>query len=114
MKYLVIISGIVGAALLYLLSSASANTELFSHNYYVLLLMTGVLATGLAGLLASQAWQLRTKLKQKVYGAKLTLRLVTIFSVITILPGMRYRCSFSARALNPGLMCAWKKPWKGD
>jgi PAS domain S-box-containing protein len=88
MKYLVIISGIVGAALLYLLSSASANTELFSHNYYVLLLMTGVLATGLAGLLASQAWQLRTKLKQKVYGAKLTLRLVTIFSVITILPGI--------------------------
>ncbi len=88
MKYLVIISGIIGAALLYLLSSASANTELFSHNYYVLLLMTGVLALGLAGLLASQAWQLRSKLKQQVYGAKLTLRLVTIFSVIAILPGI--------------------------
>ncbi len=88
MKYLVIISGIVGAALLYLLSSASANTELFSHNYYVLLVMTGVLALALAGLLASQAWQLRSKLKQQVYGAKLTFRLVTIFSVIAILPGL--------------------------
>lgn len=88
MKYLVIISGIVGTALLYLLSSASANTDLFSHNYYVLLVMTGVLALGLAGLLASQAWQLRTKLKQQVYGAKLTLRLVTIFSVIAIMPGL--------------------------
>lgn len=88
MKYLVIISGIVGTALLYLLSSASANTDLFSHNYYVLLVMTGVLALGLAGLLASQAWQLRMKLKQKVYGAKLTLRLVTIFSVIAIMPGL--------------------------
>ncbi|ADE10254.1 sensor histidine kinase [Sideroxydans lithotrophicus] len=87
MKYLVIISGIVGAALLYLLSSASANTDLFSHNYYVLLVMTGVLALALAGLVASQIWQLRTKLKKKVYGAKLTLRLVTIFSVIAILPG---------------------------
>jgi PAS domain S-box-containing protein len=87
MKYLVIISGVVGASLLYLLSSASANTELFSHNYYVLLVMTGILALGLAGLLASQAWQLRVKLKQKVYGAKLTLRLVTIFSVIAIMPG---------------------------
>ena len=87
MKYLVIISGVVGASLLYLLSSASANTDLFSHNYYVLLVMTGVLALGLAGLLASQAWQLRTKLKHKVYGAKLTLRLVTIFSVIAIMPG---------------------------
>ncbi len=88
MKFLVIISGVVGAALLYLLSSASANTELFSHNYYVLLVMTGVLALGLAVLLTSQAWQLRSKLKRGVYGAKLTLRLVTIFSVIAILPGL--------------------------
>ncbi len=88
MKYLVIISGIVGAALLYLLSSASANTDLFSHNYYVLLIMTGVLALGLAGLVASQGWQLRAKLKQQVYGARLTLRLVTIFSVIAVLPGI--------------------------
>src|SRR5664279_2863722 len=88
MKYLVIISGIVGAALLYLLSSASANTDLFSHNYYVLLIMTGVLALGLAGLVASQGWQLRAKLKQQVYGARLTLRLVTVFSVIAVLPGI--------------------------
>ena len=49
MKYLVIVSGIVGTALLYLLSSASANTDLFSHNYYVLLVMTGVLALALGG-----------------------------------------------------------------
>lgn len=88
MKYLVIISGLVGASLLYLLSSATANTELFSHNYYVLLVMTGLLALALAGLLVSQAWQLRIKLKQKVYGAKLTSRLVMIFSVIAIMPGI--------------------------
>ena len=87
MKYLVIISGIVGTALLYLLSSASANTDLFSHNYYVLLVMSGLLAMALAGLLASQIWQLRNKLKQRVYGARLTLRLVMIFSVISIMPG---------------------------
>ncbi|MBU0620593.1 MAG: HAMP domain-containing protein [Gammaproteobacteria bacterium] len=88
MKYLVIISGLLGAALLYLLSSASANTDLFSHNYYVLLVMTGALALGLVGLVASQTWQLRSKLKQQVYGAKLTLRLVKIFSVIAIMPGL--------------------------
>lgn len=88
MKYLVIVSGVIGAVLLYLLSSASANTELFSHNYYTLLALTGVLAMGLAVLLLSQAWQLRTKLKHQVYGAKLTLRLVTIFSVIAIVPGL--------------------------
>jgi two-component system, NtrC family, nitrogen regulation sensor histidine kinase NtrY len=88
MKYLVIISSVVGVALLYLLSSASANTDLFSHNYYLLLAVTGVLAVALAGLVASQIWQLHTKLKQRIYGAKLTLRLAMIFSVIAILPGI--------------------------
>jgi nitrogen fixation/metabolism regulation signal transduction histidine kinase len=88
MKYLVIISGIIGAILLYLLSSASANTDLFSHSYSGLLALTGALALGLAGLVASQIWQLRNKLKQKVYGAKLTLRLVRIFAVIAIMPGL--------------------------
>src|SRR5512135_3596438 len=88
MKYLVIISGLIGALLLYLLSSASANTDLFSHNYYVLLLMTGLLALALAGLLVSQAWQLRVKLKRQVFGAKLTLRLVTVLSLVAIIPGL--------------------------
>lgn len=88
MKYWVIVSGIIGVFLLYLLSSASANTDLFSHSYYTLLALTGILAFGLAALVVSQIWQLRIKLKQQVYGAKLTLRLVTIFSLIAIIPGL--------------------------
>lgn len=88
MKYWVIVNGIIGAFLLYLLSSASANTDLFSHSYYTLLALTGMLALGLATLVVSQIWQLRIKLKQQVYGAKLTLRLVTIFSLIAIIPGL--------------------------
>lgn len=88
MKYWVIISGIIGTFLLYLLSSASANTDLFSHSYYTLLALTGLLALGLATLVISQIWQLRVKLKQQVYGAKLTLRLVTFFSLIAIIPGL--------------------------
>jgi PAS domain S-box-containing protein len=88
MKYWVIISGITGAFLLYLLSSASANTDLFSHSYYTLLALTAMLALGLVALVISQIWQLRIKLKQRVYGAKLTLRLVTIFSLIAIIPGL--------------------------
>lgn len=88
MKYLIIICGLIGSGLLYLLSSASANTALFSHNYSSLLLLTGVLALGLCVLVGYQLLQLRFKLKNQVFGAKLMLRLTVFFSMIAILPGL--------------------------
>lgn len=88
MKYLIILSVIAGTALLYLLSSNSVNTEVFSMNYYSLLAMMGLLATGLLGLVGYQIWRLREKLKNKVFGAKLTLRLVLFFTLIAVLPGI--------------------------
>jgi len=88
MKYLIIICGVAGVALLYLLSSASANTALFSHNYSSLLIFTGLLSLGLCALVGYQLWQLRVKLKEQVFGAKLMLRLTIFFSVIAIMPGL--------------------------
>lgn len=88
MKYLIIVCGIVGVALLYLLSSASANTALFSHHYSSLLILTGVLALGLFVLVGYQLWQLRVRLKKQIFGAKLMLRLTIFFSLIAILPGL--------------------------
>ena len=88
MKYFIIISGIIGALLLYLLSSASANTDLFSHNYYSLLALAGLLALCLSALIGYQLWQLKEKINQQVFGAKLTLRLALFFSLIAILPGL--------------------------
>ncbi|BBJ23720.1 sensor histidine kinase [Candidatus Nitrotoga sp. AM1P] len=88
MKYLIFISALLGSFLLYLLSSASANTELFSRNYYVLLALAGVLAVYLTVLVGYQLWQLRGKLKAQVFGAKLTLRLTLFFILIAILPGL--------------------------
>lgn len=88
MKYVVFLSALIGATLLYLLSSNSANTELFSSEYYGILGLSGLLAFGLLGLIAYQFWQLRTKLKQHVFGSKLTLRLVLFFVGIAVLPGI--------------------------
>ena len=93
MKYLILISGLVGALLLYLLSSASANTDLFSRNYYTLLALAGLLALCLSALVGYQLWQLRRKIKEQVFGAKLTLRLALFFSLIAILPGLLDRKS---------------------
>ncbi len=88
MKYFIIISGLAGALILYLLSSASANTDLFSHNYYLLLSLAGLLAFCLSALIGYQLWQLRDKIKSRVFGSKLTLRLALFFSLIAILPGL--------------------------
>ena len=88
MKYLIIICGVVGVVLLYLLTSASANTGLFSHHYSSLLILTAMLALGLSVLVGYQLWQLRVKLDQQVFGAKLMLRLTIFFSLIAILPGL--------------------------
>lgn len=88
MTYLIFISVALSGALLYLLSSNSANTEGFSIDYYSLLGLTGLLASGLMGLVGYQLWRLRNKLKNKVFGAKLTLRLVLFFTLIGVLPGI--------------------------
>lgn len=88
MKYLIFISSLIGVSLLYLLSSASANTDLFSRNYYTLLSLAGLLALSLGALIGYQLWQLREKIKAEVFGAKLTLRLALFFSLIAILPGL--------------------------
>lgn len=88
MTYLIFLSIAVSGALLYLLSSNSSNTEGFSIDYYSLLGLTGLLASGLLGLVGYQLWRLRNKLKNKVFGAKLTLRLVLFFTLIGVLPGI--------------------------
>ncbi len=88
MKYLIFISTLIGCLLLYLLSSASANTDLFSRNYYGLLALSGMLALCLAVLVGYQLWQLRGKIKAQVFGAKLTLRLALVFTLIAVLPGL--------------------------
>ncbi|MDO8350483.1 MAG: ATP-binding protein [Gallionella sp.] len=88
MKYLITLSLIAVMVLLYLLSSRSANTEVFSVSYYGLLGLTGLLALGLSGLVAYQFWRLRDKLKKKIFGAKLTLRLVLFFTLVAVLPGI--------------------------
>lgn len=88
MKNLILLSVVLAVALLALLSGSSANTEVFSINYYALLGLTGLLALSLMGLVGYQLWRLRDKLKNKVFGAKLTLRLVTFFTLIGVLPGI--------------------------
>jgi nitrogen fixation/metabolism regulation signal transduction histidine kinase len=87
-KYLIFASAVVGAMLLYLLSSASANSDLFSRNYDSLLAVAGVLAASLLILVGYQLWKLRGKITAQVFGAKLALRLTLFFALVAVLPGL--------------------------
>ena len=86
-RYLLIVSAVVGAVTLYLLATASANTALFAQHYPLLLAINGGLAVCLALLVGYQLYTLRQKLRAGVFGAKLTLRLVLLFTLVAVLPG---------------------------
>jgi len=87
MRYLLLVCVGLGVGAVFLLASVSANTALFSKYYPLLLGATLVIALLLAGMVAYQLVSLRQKLKAGVFGAKLTLRLVTLLGLMAVLPG---------------------------
>ena len=77
----------VSAIALFLLATATANTDFFAGHYNALLLINGVLAALLMLVVAGQVLQLWRKWKSGVFGSRLALRLVLLFSLVAILPG---------------------------
>src|SRR5258706_872057 len=95
MRALIFLCVITGAALVYLMSVASSNNQLFAQNYQLLLYLGGGLALGLMGLITYQLVTLRRKLRERVFGSKLTLRLVVVFAMMALIPGgLVYAISF--------------------
>lgn len=88
MKYIVFIGIALGAALLYLLSHASANTAASGQNYTLLLGLNIALAASLTGLIGWQLWRLSRQIKSQVMGSRLTLRLLGMFALMAIIPGL--------------------------
>jgi nitrogen fixation/metabolism regulation signal transduction histidine kinase len=87
-KYALIVCAVVGAVTLYLLATAAGNAARLAQHYPLLLGLNGGLAVCLAGLLGYQLYTLRRRLRAGVFGAKLTLRLVVLFALVAIMPGV--------------------------
>jgi nitrogen fixation/metabolism regulation signal transduction histidine kinase len=88
MKFLIVAAASFGAILLFLLASASANTALFASNYAWLLGLNVIVALSLLALIA---WQLRLlwgEHRAKVFGSRLKLRLMLMFGLMAVLPGV--------------------------
>jgi nitrogen fixation/metabolism regulation signal transduction histidine kinase len=95
MKVLIFLCVVAGAGLVYLMSEASSNNALFAQNYPLLLGLGGGLALGLAALIIYQLMVLRRKLRERVFGSKLTARLMVVFFLMAVIPGgLVYAISF--------------------
>ncbi len=77
----------LGGVMLYLLLGAASNTPMFAQNLPILLGVTLILVLVLMGLVGYQLLILRRRLKAGLFGSKLTLRLVLLFSTVAVLPG---------------------------
>ena len=88
MKTLLIIAASFGGILLFLLASASANTALFASNYPWLLGLNAVVALSLLALIAWQVRELWREHRAKRFGSRLKLRLLLMFGLMAVLPGI--------------------------
>jgi two-component system, NtrC family, nitrogen regulation sensor histidine kinase NtrY len=88
MKWLLIVGAVVAALGLFLLASASGDTALLERQYPLLLALNAALAALLAGLVAYQLVAMARRYRARVFGARLTLRLLTRFAALAVVPGL--------------------------
>src|SRR4029077_9049508 len=87
MRWLLLVLACLGAISLFLLATASANTELFAKGIDTLLVINGVLGALLMAVVGAQLWQLWRKRRSGVFGSRLAVRLVLVFALVAVLPG---------------------------
>jgi len=88
MKTLVVIAGTVAAILLFLLTSATANTTLFAQSYPLLIGLNLAIALALIVLVVVQLRGLWSEYREHRFGSRLKLRLLALFALMAIIPGL--------------------------
>ena len=88
MRSLIAAALVLGIVLLALLFYASGGSSDFSDTLPTLFIGGGVLGMALLMLLAWRLWWLQKRIRRGVFGAKLTLRLLLMFGVVAMLPGL--------------------------
>jgi nitrogen fixation/metabolism regulation signal transduction histidine kinase len=87
LRWVLLVLGCLAAIALFLLATATANTELFAGSYDVLLLINAALIGLLMLVVGWQLLHLRRNLKRGVFGSRLAVRLVFLFVAVAVLPG---------------------------
>ncbi|MET0963908.1 MAG: PAS domain-containing sensor histidine kinase, partial [Noviherbaspirillum sp.] len=87
LRYVLVFGGAITGILLFLLASASENSQFFDQNYSWLLGLNALIAVLLLGVVATLLLRLYQRYKQGRFGSRLMTRLVMLFALIGILPG---------------------------
>jgi nitrogen fixation/metabolism regulation signal transduction histidine kinase len=88
MKYIIIIGVGLSAVMLFLLAIAGDDTDFFERKYQLLIQLNVGFVLFLMALVGYLLWRLRRRLKTGVLGSRLALRLLLIFSLMAVLPGV--------------------------
>jgi nitrogen fixation/metabolism regulation signal transduction histidine kinase len=80
--------GVLGAILLFLLATASANSELFASHYPLLVGINAVAAAALLAPIAIQLRRLKREYRLRVFGSRLKYRLVVMLALMAVVPGV--------------------------
>lgn len=87
-RYLLLVAVSLGAIFLFLLATASENTAFFSQHFEKLFVLNAVIVAILMILVAYQFKQLWQNLRAQVFGSRLTIRLVLLFALMALIPGV--------------------------
>ncbi|HEV2609331.1 MAG TPA: ATP-binding protein [Noviherbaspirillum sp.] len=87
-RYFLVVGGALGSILLFLLASAAENSAFFDKNYPWLLGLNAAMAVALLGLVTLLLARLYRRYKRGAFGSRLMARLVLLFAIIGILPGL--------------------------
>lgn len=88
MRSLIAAALIAGIVLLALLFYSSGDSAMFSDTLPTLFIGGGILGMALLVLLGWRLWWLQKRIRRGVFGAKLTLKLLLMFGVVAMLPGL--------------------------
>ena len=88
MKVALAIIAVLGGVLLFMLATASANSELFAGHYPLLIGVNAAATLALLTLAILQLRALRREYRQHVFGSRLKTRLVIMLSLMAIVPGV--------------------------
>ncbi|HYD78980.1 MAG TPA: ATP-binding protein [Paucimonas sp.] len=88
LRYLLVVGGAMVGILLFLLASASENSQIFDKYYSWLLGLNAMTAATLLGLVILLLARLVKQYREGKFGSKLMTRLVLLFALIGVLPGI--------------------------